>query len=1154
VWPGHGSLSASDHRSIARPKHPISLRQALRDGQDCSRVPASRSRLAKSGCRAAGSLLIAILALLMWSSVANASPTLTSVFFDSTGPSVAVFVYGTGLGNQPPPPSNPIQPPYTGSDYGNALYLCDTTPNPNTFCAGQNNGGGGDLIGLVVNPSGGNWNNTGSFEIDFGSSYTQYYYPNNIYRLQVGDHFAVTVEGATCSGTVPNNQYVNCSPPVNASVPALSGTPQLGQSLTCSRGTWLSNPASYTYRWQRDGSDVAGATAPTYTVQSADTSHSLTCAVTATNSLGSTTATSAPLAIPTGGGSTGGGGGGGGGSPGGSGGGGGGGGADDNGDGMPAAAPGCTVPSVDVPGIGSLHAACFSYDQGSDTFSATGHVRFNGLDIEAVDPSVPNQLKVSIQPQSGELTIEGDAQLKVGSIVVWKVKHEKLTYQLKVPGAAKARLVLSNIEQRVQAKLKGFPVQGDVSLDFSPDNGGTISAAIHVALEKPIPDVTGDASLSLSNADGLHIDSLEFKVPQAMLGPISISDLDVKYDRSSDTWDGKLTASFPVKPRDLTVTAGGKFVHGQFDSAYASAKGLGITLANPAVFLNDLDLSVSREPKFEGGLALTAGPELQFGSNKKLRLLALQGDFLYEKQGGDPHFRLGGKFVVLSDWGHVEGQVDYWPDSSTLTFGGGFNFPDSGFPFPTFGFSASGGLSGGFRPGGFNVEGNATLKWEQNIDIGFVHKTISLEQGATALVSDRGIAVCHIGWPDVGLGLTWKTHDFKAFDSGSCDIAPWRSLASFAAIAGPRSHTFSVRGGLPFEAFNVLGSGGVPPSVNIHGPHGETAHTNADFSPVSGPKFLIMQIPSQSRTFVEVRAPDAGSWTITSTVGSSPVSGYEQGDPLPTPSIRAAVSGRGSRRQLTWRLRAIRGQVVTFVERGKRVNHALGAPTASASGSLTFVPAPGPSGTRTITAQIEQSGLPRRDLVAAHYRAPAPARPSLVRGLRVTRQGRSVVVTWQRSANATGYELRIALTDGRRILADFPERGRSYRVGDLDPATGGTVSVTPLGDAVGNARATRVPLRPPTHVLTIRVPPTVRSKSRLRFTVTPALTGTLNVELLNARGDIVHFARVRARARFHRRLVFSLKGTTPGRYFLLLAYSLDRSFKPYTQVRQVQLN
>ena len=247
-------------------------------------------------------LLIAMVALLLGAGAANAAPTITSVLISPpySNPD-GVYVDGIGFGNQPPPTTNLALAGYTGYDYGNALYLCDTTANPNTFCAGQNNGGGGDLIGLLTNQCAPSneaacWNNT-RFFFDIGSSYTSYYYPNNIYRLNAGDHFTLTVEGATCSGTI-STQRTYCNPPLNTSPPSVAGTPQVGQSLTCSPGAWVGSAGGLTYQWQRDGSDVPNATGSTYTVQSADSGHSLVCAVTATNPMGSTAATSPPFAIP----------------------------------------------------------------------------------------------------------------------------------------------------------------------------------------------------------------------------------------------------------------------------------------------------------------------------------------------------------------------------------------------------------------------------------------------------------------------------------------------------------------------------------------------------------------------------------------------------------------------------------------------------------------------------------------------------------------------------------------------------------------------------------------------------------------------------------------------------------------------------------------
>jgi hypothetical protein len=74
--------------------------------------------------------------------------------------------------------------------------------------------------------------------------------------------------------------------PVNTEAPKLTGTPKVGQMLSCSQGGWSNNPSSYSYTWLRSGSPIAGQTASTYTVQSADQGHSVTCQVTAGNSGG----------------------------------------------------------------------------------------------------------------------------------------------------------------------------------------------------------------------------------------------------------------------------------------------------------------------------------------------------------------------------------------------------------------------------------------------------------------------------------------------------------------------------------------------------------------------------------------------------------------------------------------------------------------------------------------------------------------------------------------------------------------------------------------------------------------------------------------------------------------------------------------------------
>lgn len=65
-------------------------------------------------------------------------------------------------------------------------------------------------------------------------------------------------------------------------LPLLSNThPRIGNVVTCSQGTWINIVSSYSYQWQRDGSNIGGATTNSHTWGSGDTGHTLTCVVTA---------------------------------------------------------------------------------------------------------------------------------------------------------------------------------------------------------------------------------------------------------------------------------------------------------------------------------------------------------------------------------------------------------------------------------------------------------------------------------------------------------------------------------------------------------------------------------------------------------------------------------------------------------------------------------------------------------------------------------------------------------------------------------------------------------------------------------------------------------------------------------------------------------
>jgi subtilisin family serine protease len=87
--------------------------------------------------------------------------------------------------------------------------------------------------------------------------------------------------------------------PVNSALPVISGTPEEGQILTTSTGTWSNSPTAYVFQWRRCDSTgvscaaIAGATAQSYTAASADVGSTLRVAVTASNAGGAATAESA---------------------------------------------------------------------------------------------------------------------------------------------------------------------------------------------------------------------------------------------------------------------------------------------------------------------------------------------------------------------------------------------------------------------------------------------------------------------------------------------------------------------------------------------------------------------------------------------------------------------------------------------------------------------------------------------------------------------------------------------------------------------------------------------------------------------------------------------------------------------------------------------
>jgi sugar lactone lactonase YvrE len=87
--------------------------------------------------------------------------------------------------------------------------------------------------------------------------------------------------------------------PTSTAPPFIEGVAQVGSPLVCQPGTWsTTGPASFTYQWAlAGGGPIEGATGTTYVPFAEQAGQMLTCTVSASDDVATTTATSAPVTV-----------------------------------------------------------------------------------------------------------------------------------------------------------------------------------------------------------------------------------------------------------------------------------------------------------------------------------------------------------------------------------------------------------------------------------------------------------------------------------------------------------------------------------------------------------------------------------------------------------------------------------------------------------------------------------------------------------------------------------------------------------------------------------------------------------------------------------------------------------------------------------------
>ncbi len=674
-----------------------------------------------------------------------------------------------------------------------------------------------------------------------------------------------------------------------------------------------------------------------------------------------------------------------------------------NGDGIgglggdPLASVSCT--DVHFGDIDALaEAGCFLRDPRNPTSGAAviaGEIRLNGLEI------IPDAgVEIAIDPRQHTINTTGSVRVVLRSPLIGDITLYHGELHLSLSGTlAGAGQTLFDPDSATASGLKGFPFEGSIDVQIQHD-----AVVIPVSLKLPayMGGITGAATLRADNASGLQLSSLQIGVPDLVLGALEVKDLNIAYTATGNVWTGSATVNIPAGSPYFGIAVAvrfddGDFTMGSFDVSLPFPGAPIFTDAYLNGFGGGFDIHPDHRT-FHGSITIGAipldPPNYTIGVTGTVSIAFINGGpVVLEVDGtGTVHgFQIANGKLIFQTNGYfeVDGNVDI--DLAVAELKAGITaFVD----LPANEFSAN--TTGELLVGGYDIA------------------------SAQAVVSSLGVAACGSTFGvNAGFGYPWGGSPSVSIGLGGCDISSYVAQpASVATIASSHGHArvaaLSMAAGAPFEDIAVTGAG-APPSVILHGPGGRTIVPVTLRAGAARSAAVALTVARNDTTYVMVRSPGAGRWTVSAAAGSSTITSVKVARGYAPPKIRARVVGRGARRRLTYSVTTRPGLSVAFAEHAHHIYHLLGR-AKSARGTLHFAPAAGAARKRTIYAIVTENGIPRESLAVTAYRAPAPVTPSRVRGLRVRRHGRRFRVTFGTASGATYYVVRITGSDGRHLL------------------------------------------------------------------------------------------------------------------------------------------
>ena len=644
----------------------------------------------------------------------------------------------------------------------------------------------------------------------------------------------------------------------------------------------------------------------------------------------------------------------------------------------------------------------------------------------------------------------------------------------------------------------GFPLTGQISLYLAgPLTAPQATIDANVALKPPL-SVTGTVSLSGSAATGVNLNSWSIATPSFEFGSVAtVQPLKLSYERlDSDQNDpdygdtdvfqaqGGVTLNLPSETAGLRL--GVTFANGAFVRA-----GVGL---NGPLRLGPLLLTQL------GGYLELNPTEVGLNVGGQIGVYSFTAGFLYRgAYDGQPWFVQVGSYDGMNqDPNGVDPLSVSWPnpdprlevDGALYLYGDGFlsgqvhaefAFPDLASSNPL--ISAQASLGGWYAPPA-NSQQHATyqlsggLEAQLNFGVlaslsgsvqGFLNDYYSggQEQSTAAACGQLdgsvffGLIPIHVtGWAAVNI-LNGNVEDGT---SGGCDnisqyCAPPSATGNHQVPPclpfGEDSRRLDQTSSGPQQVYvpahttdeNLLLSGatGVP-QVTISGPSGTyqtSLHSGLD---AQLPTYLSGTTPAQNQLGISLLHPKPGIYTITPVAGSPALQPVLESHQLPSPDVRTRVTGTGDTRVLHYTLHPQPGQKVQFEERAKDTDTLIGRPTDASHGAITFTPqVSSVYARRSLVAMISENGLAEPAVAVGRYRATLPSPLRAPRSVRVRRARDLVTLTWPFVSRATGYQVTVRGSDGRKTMYVTKRTHRAVRISAVLPGVRLRISVAATG-------------------------------------------------------------------------------------------------------------